>query len=211
MIQFRDISYTYPSSPIPTFENISFHIERGECVGLLGPSGSGKSTLASVAAGFIFPTTGQIIIDGSIATGKPSRKIILLNQENDLFPWQTVWKHIEFATQEKNSFRVQKLIDLVQLQGSEHKYPYQLSGGMKKRLSLARALAVNPAILILDEAFSSLDNELKSVLYADLKKIWKEIGTTILLITHDREDVNHFAQRIFTFCGKPAHLTSSEV
>lgn len=211
MIRLQGITYQYPSSLIPTIENVSFHIGRGECVGLLGPSGSGKSTLASIAAGFVIPKAGEVVVDGAVTTGKPSRKIMLLNQESDLFPWQTVISHIRFAQAVKDAVQIQKLINLVQLQGNEHKYPNQLSGGMKKRLSLARALAVNPAVLILDEAFSSLDSGLKSVLYADLKRIWEEIGTTILLITHDIDDVNHFAQRIFKLCGKPAHLIEHEM
>ena len=196
MIQFKNISHNYElNSESLVLKNVSFSIEEGECVGLTGPSGSGKSTLAYIAAGHISPESGRIIVDGKDRTGRQSREVFLIHQESDLFPWQRVRRQISFAMGQKDEKRVASLIDLVKLSGFEGYFPNQLSGGMKKRLAIARALAVNPKLLILDEAFSSLDSNLKMDLYSDLKRIWEMTGTTILLITHDYRDLENLANR----------------
>lgn len=196
MIQFKNISHNYElNSEFLVLKNVSFSIEDGECVGLTGPSGSGKSTLAYIAAGHISPVSGRIIVDGKDRTGRQGREVFLIHQESDLFPWQRVRRQISFAMGQKDEKRVASLIDLVKLSGFEGYFPNQLSGGMKKRLAIARALAVNPKLLILDEAFSSLDSNLKMDLYSDLKRIWEITGTTILLITHDYKDLENLANR----------------
>jgi ABC-type nitrate/sulfonate/bicarbonate transport system ATPase subunit len=196
MIQFKNISHNYGlNSEALVLKNVSFSIEDGECVGLTGPSGSGKSTLAYIAAGHIPPASGRIIVDGKDRTGRQSREVFLIHQESDLFPWQKVKRQISFAMGRKDEKRVASLINLVKLSGFEGYFPNQLSGGMKKRLAIARALAVNPKLLILDEAFSSLDSNLKMDLYSDLKRIWEITGTTILLITHDYKDLENLANR----------------
>jgi len=151
--------------------------------------------LAYIAAGHIPPASGRIIVDGKDRTGRQSREVFLIHQESDLFPWQKVRRQISFAMGQKDEKRVASLIDLVRLSGFEGYFPNQLSGGMKKRLAIARALAVNPKLLILDEAFSSLDSNLKMDLYSDLKRIWEITGTTILLITHDYKDLENLANR----------------
>jgi ABC-type nitrate/sulfonate/bicarbonate transport system ATPase subunit len=176
-------------------DDVSFSIDRGECVGLTGPSGCGKSTLAHIGAGYIRPERGRVLIDGQDFTHRPSRNVFLLHQENDLFPWQNVTRQIMFALERPDPARAAELIALVKLTGSENLHPGQLSGGMKKRLALARGLAVNPRLLILDESFSSLDASLKLELYTDLRQIWRTTRTTILLITHDSGDLENLATR----------------
>jgi len=196
MITFDRISHRYPGKDgKPVLENISFSIERGECVGLTGPSGCGKSTLAHIAAGFILPEQGRVLVEGIDLTGRPNRNVFMIHQESDLFPWQRVRKQIAFAMEKPDDQKVKELISLVKLNGFSHYFPGQLSGGMKKRLALARALAVNPKLLILDESFSSLDSNLKLELYQDLRKIWQQTRTTILLITHDSRDLENLAHR----------------
>ena len=197
MIQFQNISHRYhdKAGGNLVLEGISFAVTKGECVGLTGPSGSGKSTLAHIGAGHIKPDSGKILVDGDDFTGIPNRKVFLIHQESDLFPWQKVRKQISFAMDKPSTQKVAELIELVKLTGSEEFYPNQLSGGMKKRLALARSLAVNPKLLILDESFSSLDSNLKLELYEDLRQIWQKTNTTILLITHDSRDLENLAHR----------------
>jgi ABC-type nitrate/sulfonate/bicarbonate transport system ATPase subunit len=196
MIEFRQISHRYPDSADELLlREISFTIAPGECVGLTGPSGCGKSTLAHIGAGHITPASGQVVVDGVDLTSRPSRQVFLIHQEPDLFPWQKVKKQVEFALGQADAGRVAALLALVKLSGFEEYYPRQLSGGMKKRLALARALAVNPRLLVLDESFSSLDSNLKTELYEDLRCIWRETSATILLITHDSRDLENLAHR----------------
>ncbi|UCG38404.1 MAG: ATP-binding cassette domain-containing protein [bacterium] len=196
MIRFRDISHEYDSGKGGRIlEGISFSIEQGECVGLTGPSGCGKSTLALIGAGHLAPSSGEVTVNGERTTGRPGRHVFLIHQESDLFPWLRVGRQIAFALNGTCRYTVAELVSLVKLTGFEGYYPNQLSGGMRKRLALARALAINPKLLILDESFGSLDQELKASLFRDLKEIWALTGTTILLITHDAGDLENFVQR----------------
>jgi NitT/TauT family transport system ATP-binding protein len=196
MIEFQDICHRFTQEKNgDILRNISMTIHQGECVGLTGPSGCGKSVLANIAAGHIVPSSGRIVVDGTDLTGLPSRKVLLIHQESDLFPWLKVKKQISFVMHNKNSKTIDELLALVGLKSYSGYYPIELSGGMKKRLALARALAVNPKLLILDETFSSLDSKLKRVLHRELKQIWETTKTTILMITHDSKDLENLAQR----------------
>lgn len=208
MIEFQHISHRYPGRDGGlVLEDISFTIDRGECVGLTGPSGCGKSTLAHIGAGHIAPAGGSILVDGIDLTSRPSRQVFLIHQEPDLFPWQKVKKQVAFAMRSPDSRRIAELLALVRLTGFEEYYPAELSGGMKKRLALARALAVNPRLLVLDESFSSLDSNLKGELYDDLRRIWREVGATILLITHDSRDLDNLANReVRLSAAKPTRI-----
>jgi NitT/TauT family transport system ATP-binding protein len=132
----------------------------------------------------------------------------MIHQEPDLFPWQKVAKQVAFAMAEPDKRKAAELLSLVKLRGFENFYPGQLSGGMKKRLALARALAVDPELLILDESFSSLDSDLKNELYRDLRLIWQKTGTTILLITHQANDLANLAHReIRLSAAKPTRIS----
>jgi ABC-type nitrate/sulfonate/bicarbonate transport system ATPase subunit len=196
MIQFNNICHNYNKRGKElVVQDITFSIAKGECVGLTGPSGCGKSTIANIAAGHIRPVEGKIIVDGNDLTGKPKRRGFLIHQESDLFPWLKVKNQVSFALKIKNESKVDKLLSLVKLSKYQNYYPNELSGGMKKRLAIARALAVNPKLLILDESFGSLDSNLKLELYTELKEIWEKTKTTILLITHDSKDLENLAQR----------------
>lgn len=193
MIEIKNITHFFKGKNTPVISDVSLRIENKERVVLTGISGVGKSTLANIIAGHIKPAKGKIIIDEEDVTNKPSKKIILINQESDLFPWLTVYKQVEsvLKNDKDSEYRRQKIhhvLKMVKLVGNEQKYPHELSGGMKKRVSLARALAVNPKLLILDETFSSLDHCLKSQLIDDLVRMLDETGSSVLLITHDRND-----------------------
>ena len=198
MIRIENLTHFFDDNSM-ILNNISFSIKKGEFVALTGPSGIGKSTIANIIAGFVKPMEGRVFISDNDVTGSPSKKVILLNQESDLFPWQNVDNHLLFVLKDKNKkdkHSIKKeLLNLVKLEGSEKKYPHQLSGGMKKRLSLARAMAANPELIILDETFTSLDSNLKRSLYTELKRIWESKETTILIITHDSSDIKSLVQK----------------
>ncbi len=208
MFEFRKISHTFGGNTgAPVLADISFKIREGECVGLTGPSGCGKSTLAQIGAGFVTPSSGEVLVEGRNLTSTPSRAVALIHQESDLFPWLKVEKQILFAQHKSDTSKARELISLVKLSGFEKYYPNQLSGGMKKRLALARGLAINPKLLILDESFSSLDANLKYDLYRDLRLIWERTKTTILLITHDSKDLQNLAHReVRLSAGKPTRI-----
>lgn len=193
-VEVKNISFAFvPGEPV--LENVSFEIKPGECLGIQGPSGCGKSTLAQIIAGHLKPQSGEILLDGRSVTAKPQRSLFLVHQDSDLFPWLNVERQIAFGMKTSNPAKVAELIRLTKLTGFEKYYPNQLSGGMKKRLSIARALAVNPQLIIFDESFNSLDFELRTEIFRDLKEIWKSTKTTILLISHDPRDIQEIAQR----------------
>ena len=194
MIEIQNISHSYNNDDF-IIKNFSLNIKKGESIGLTGPSGCGKSSLAHIISGYITPSFGSILINGKDYTGQPSRNIFLISQESDLFPWQKVRRQVEFSLEKKNARKVNEILAMVKLERYENYYPFQLSGGMKKRLSLARALAVNSKLLILDEAFVSLDNDLRNNLYCELRRIWQTTETTILVITHDSIDLENLVQK----------------
>jgi NitT/TauT family transport system ATP-binding protein len=189
----RNLSFSFPGKP-PLFEGLSFQISNGQCLGVSGPSGCGKSTLAQILAGHLHPTSGSVSVAGQQVI-RPSRDVFLVHQDADLFPWLTTEKQILFGMGQPNSERAKDLIALTKLTGFDKYFPHQLSGGMKKRLSIARALAVNPKLLIFDESFGSLDFELRMELFKDLKQIWRETKTTIVLISHDPRDLEQMAEK----------------
>lgn len=190
MISVQNISHSFQH--LDVLKNISFNIPQGGFITITGPSGCGKSTLAKIIAGHINPSSGNIYLENQNITGLANKNIFLVHQESDLFPWLTVWNQIKIAQKTSTPREIQALIDLVKLTGFEHYYVKNLSGGMKKRLAIARSLAANPKLVILDEAFSSLDKTLREELSEELKNIWKKTNTTICLITHDEFDISHF-------------------
>lgn len=196
MIEAAGLTYHYPSAPDrPVVRDVSWQIKAGECWVLTGPSGSGKSTLARLLAGFLRPQAGSVRVEGADRTAQPSRDVLVIHQDSDLFPWQRARRQIQFAQRSGAPDRSAELLKLVKLEGFADYYPAQLSGGMKKRLALARALAAQPKLLILDEAFSSLDRPLRAELIGDLRRIWETTRISLLFITHDDPDFAGFQPR----------------
>lgn len=207
MITIKNISYYYPSSKSKNedmiFSNLSFEIKKSEFVSILGKSGCGKTTLANILAGYIKPISGEILINNNVIN-KPGKNRILVNQENDLFDWITVVGNISIGT--NNLLKINKYLKLVDLDQCKYEYPSHLSGGMKKKLSLARALAVDPDFLILDEPFSSLDYHTRRSLHLELDKIFTVTEKTIFLVTHDIEEAIFLSDRIIVVGGKPTSI-----
>jgi len=194
---------------LPVLENIDLEVNDGEFVCLLGPSGCGKSTLLSAMAGFLKPTSGAIRIDGEIVHGPDPRRIFVF-QERGVFPWLTVEGNIGFGlsrlSRSERAERVDYYIRMVGLKGFEKSYPHELSGGMKQRVEVARALAVNPDVMFLDEPFGALDSITRMIMRGELLRIWQAERKTILFVTHDIDEAVQLADRVVVMSARPGRI-----
>ena len=190
-------------------EKVSLEVAEGEFLCVLGPSGCGKSTLLNTIAGFLSPTGGRVTIDGEVVTGPDPRRIFVF-QERGVFPWLSVEGNIGFGlfkvSAEERARRIAYYIKLVGLQGFEKAYPQELSGGMKQRLEVARALAVNPDMLFLDEPFGALDSITRLIMRGELLRIWEAEKKTIIFVTHDIEEAVQLADRVVVMSARPAKI-----
>jgi NitT/TauT family transport system ATP-binding protein len=193
----------------PVLQDINLDVGDGEFLCLLGPSGCGKSTLLNTMAGFLSPTNGQITVDGEAVRGPDPRRIFVF-QERGVFPWLTVEGNIEFGLfklpRQERERRVVHYIQMVGLKGFEKSYPPELSGGMKQRLEVARALAVNPDMLFLDEPFGALDSITRLIMRGELLRIWQAERKTIIFVTHDIDEAVQLADRVVVMSARPAHI-----
>jgi ABC-type nitrate/sulfonate/bicarbonate transport system ATPase subunit len=194
---------------ISVLENINLAVADGEFVCLLGPSGCGKSTLLNTMAGFLSPTSGEVRVDNEIVQGPDPRRIFVF-QERGVFPWLTVEGNIAFGlanlTREERERRIAHYVQMVGLQGFEKAYPSELSGGMKQRLEVARALAVNPDMLLLDEPFGALDSITRLTMRHELLRIWQAERKTIVFVTHDIDEAVQLADRVVVMSARPASI-----
>ena len=201
--------FTRDGKSTSVLNDISLTVAEGEFVCLLGPSGCGKSTLLSTMAGFLFPTSGTITIDGEVVHGPDPRRIFVF-QERGVFPWLTVEGNIAFGLfhlpPAERQQRVSHYIKMVGLEGFEKAYPPALSGGMKQRLEVARALAVNPDMLFLDEPFGALDSITRLVMRGELLRIWQAERKTIIFVTHDIDEAVQLADRVVVMSARPATI-----
>jgi ABC-type nitrate/sulfonate/bicarbonate transport system ATPase subunit len=188
---------------------VTLEVGDGEFLCLLGPSGCGKSTFLNIMAGFLRPTSGHVTVDGEMVTGPDPRRIFVF-QERGVFPWLTVEGNIAFglfrlprAVREE---RIAHYVNLVGLQGFEKAYPQELSGGMKQRLEVARALAVNPDMMFLDEPFGALDSITRLVMRGELLRIWDAERKTIIFVTHDIDEAVQLADRVVVMSARPARI-----
>jgi len=206
-IENLGMSFVDNGRTVRVFENIDLNVGEGEFVCILGPSGCGKSTLLNIVGGFIRPTSGTVLIDGEHVSGPDPRRIFVF-QERGVFPWLTVEGNIGFGlfklSKQERRERIRHYLKMVGLDGFENAYPQELSGGMKQRLEVARALAVNPDMLILDEPFGALDSITRLVMRGELLRIWQSERKTILFVTHDIEESVQLADRIVVMSARPA-------
>ncbi|HEY6817252.1 MAG TPA: ABC transporter ATP-binding protein [Croceibacterium sp.] len=191
---------------------VSFEVADGEFVAIVGPSGCGKSTLLNLIAGFERPDSGTISVDGVPVTG-PSRNGIMISQHGSVFPWLTVQQNVMFGltgdSQAEQTERAHRYIEMVGLSGFEAAYPHELSGGMLKRVEIARALVVKPEILYMDEPFSALDALMSLRMQTELRRILDEERHTVLLITHDVEEAIYLADRILVLSARPTTIQTA--
>jgi NitT/TauT family transport system ATP-binding protein len=192
-------------------DNITLTFERGRIVALVGRSGCGKTTLLRIAHGLVHPTHGSVLVDGVTVT-KPDHRRGLIFQQPNLLPWRTALENAAFGLRMRHAPRpVQRQIALENLQlvglvGFEHHYPYQLSGGMQQRVGIARALAIDPEILLMDEPFGGLDAQTKEQLQEELLRIHGKTGKTIVFVTHDLDEAVYLSDRVVVLSSRPARV-----
>ncbi|HTD54350.1 MAG TPA: ABC transporter ATP-binding protein [Silvibacterium sp.] len=203
------MSFTRDGVSLPVLDDINLEVGKGEFLCLLGPSGCGKSTLLSTIAGFLSPTSGEVKIDGETVRGPDPRRIFVF-QERGVFPWLTVEGNIGFGLfklpRSERERRIAHYIKMVGLEGFEKSYPSELSGGMKQRLEVARALAVNPDMLFLDEPFGALDSITRLIMRGELLRIWEAERKTIIFVTHDIDEAVQLADRVAVMSARPGRV-----
>lgn len=213
MLTIKDLSFFYPTAdkPLWVLNDINLTIRPGEFVCLIGPSGCGKTTLLYTIAGLLKPTTGEILLDGQKNTG-PSSKKAMVFQDATLLPWRNVWGNLAYGLEtqrieksEKEN-RVQHYLKMVGLANFVEYYPHQLSGGMKQRVNLARALACEPEILLLDEPFASLDAQTREKMGQELLSIWQKTKKTFIFVTHQISEALFLADRVIILSGRPGRI-----
>jgi NitT/TauT family transport system ATP-binding protein len=213
-ITVERVSHTYRpprGRAVLALEEVSLAIAPREFVALLGPSGCGKSTLLYLIGGFLPVENGAIRIEGTpIAGPGPDRGVVF--QHFALFPWRTVRANVRYGLEklglarEEQERRAQAYIELVGLKGFEESFPSQLSGGMKQRAALARTLAVDPKMLLMDEPFGALDAQTRSLMQAELYDIWRRTPKTVLFVTHDVQEAVRLAQRVLVMSARPGRI-----
>jgi NitT/TauT family transport system ATP-binding protein/sulfonate transport system ATP-binding protein len=207
-LRIESVSRTFPGvaggPPTRALERTDLGVEDNDFIAILGPSGCGKSTLLRIVAGLDRPTTGGVVLDGqAVARPGPDRGMVF--QSYTLFPWLTVRENVLFGSL-SNESKAEKLIEQVGLRGFENHYPKMLSGGMQQRTALARALANDPKILLLDEPFGALDNQTRSLMQELLLGIWEADRKTVLFVTHDIDEAIFMANRVAVMSARPGRI-----
>ena len=213
MLTVENLNKTYISqgSETPALVDINLSIAEGEFICLLGPSGCGKSTLLKIIAGLIPATSGRIAINGKAVSGPgPERAVVF--QDYALFPWMTVRDNVEFGLEARKLPPAERrqvssrLLKVVGLSDFAERFPHQLSGGMKQRVSIARALAVDPSLLLMDEPFGALDAQTRQLLQDELLRIWREYRKTVVFVTHSIEEAIYLSDRIAVMTARPGRI-----
>jgi NitT/TauT family transport system ATP-binding protein len=195
---------------VRALDGIDLRVEPEEFVAVLGPSGCGKSTLLNLVAGLLAPSAGAIWLDGDLPAGRTATAMVF--QEFALFPWRTVQANVELGLEElgvpppERERRARTFIELTGLAGYESRYPHQLSGGMRQRVGIARALAVEPAVLLMDEPFSALDAQTRQLMQEELLGIWQRTRQTILYVTHNIHEAVYMADRVVVLSRRPGRV-----
>lgn len=193
---------------VPVLEEVSIEVARGELVGLIGPSGCGKSTLLNIIARLVKPSRG------AISCADPSLKVAYVFQQPRLLPWRSVLGNVEYGLESQGGrsaarARACEALRLVNLDGHEDKYPHELSGGMQQRVALARGLAIDPGLFLLDEPFGALDALTRSYLQEELLGIVRSTGTTTVLVTHDIDEALILADRVLVMSSRPGRIKAT--
>ena len=207
------IFQTLKGDTVEAIHDLSFAVGDNEFVSIVGPSGCGKSTCLYIIAGFIAPTTGRVLVDDRPVTAPgPDRGVVF--QEYALFPWRTVEDNIAYGLEEKGLPReevrriTQRYVRRMGLEGFQSKYPRELSGGMKQRVALARTLAYEPDVLLMDEPFGALDAQTRELQQDELLAIWREKKKTVLLVTHSVEEAVYLSEKVVVMTTRPGRIKS---
>jgi NitT/TauT family transport system ATP-binding protein len=207
--------YQADSNEVTALTGVSLDIQKGEFISLLGPSGCGKTTLLRIVADLLKSTSGEVLIEGnSPEMARRNRKYGMVFQSPVLYEWRTVRKNIELPLElmkvkkEDRKARADKMLDLVGLTKFADHYPHQLSGGMQQRVGIARALAIRPEILLMDEPFSALDEFTREKLHEDLLRIWSKTNKTVLFVTHNIAEAVFLSDRVCVLSPHPGRLSA---
>ncbi|SFB58228.1 NitT/TauT family transport system ATP-binding protein [Cohnella sp. OV330] len=210
--EVRGVSKVYGgATPTETLSNIDLTIEDGEFLSILGPSGCGKSTLLEILAGLQLPTSGEVWFGGAKLKGPGIERGVVF-QDPSLYPWRSVAKNVQLGLEMRGVAKgerredAQRYLDLVGLKGFEHKYPHHLSGGMKQRAGLARALANGPEVLLMDEPFGAVDHLTRLQLQDDLLRIWEAEKKTVVFVTHDVSEAVFLGDRVVLLSPRPGRI-----
>jgi NitT/TauT family transport system ATP-binding protein len=213
-LTIRDLrkSFAAPGGTTVALAGVNLEIARGSFVSIIGPSGCGKSTLLQIMAGLVGPTAGSVFLDGRKVDDPPPSVIYVFQQyTRSLFPWKTVERNVAYGLENRERLsrqaiadRTREIIALVKLTGFERHYPWQLSGGMQQRVAIARALACHPDVLLMDEPFSAVDALTRVGLQELVRKLWRELGLTVVFVTHDVDEGVYLATRVVALSRAPA-------
>lgn len=217
LIEVRGVSAGYENKRQKTrliaLRDVELDVYRGEFIAIVGPSGCGKTTLINMIAGFMKPLEGTIRVDGKVVTGPgPDRTMVF--QDYAVLPWRTVYSNVKFAlenrhprpSKESMQERIGRALELVSLTGFEKSYPYELSGGMRQRVGIARALVSDPEILLMDEPFGAVDAMTREAMQAEFEKIIAETGQTVVFITHSIDEALTLADRVVMVSHRPGRV-----
>jgi NitT/TauT family transport system ATP-binding protein len=207
----RSIRSQPEAAVLTALDDLSLDVAAGEFLTLVGPSGSGKTTLLDLLAGLSRPTSGKVLVDGKEVSG-PGQDRAVVFQQYALFPWRTASANVSIGLENRGLSRkdraatASKYLDLVGLAGFEDRYPHELSGGMKQRVAIARSLAYEPDVLLMDEPFAALDAQTREQLQDELLRIWQATGKTIVFITHGIDEAVYLGQRVAVLSARPGRL-----
>lgn len=217
LIEIRGVSAGYENKRAKTrliaLRDVFLDVRRGEFLAIVGPSGCGKTTLINMIAGFMKPLEGTIRVDGKVVTGPgPDRTMVF--QDYAVLPWRTVYSNVKFALENRHprpskaamAERIGRALELVSLTGFEKSYPYELSGGMRQRVGIARALVSDPEILLMDEPFGAVDAMTREAMQAEFEKIIAETGQTVVFITHSIDEALTLADRVVLVSHRPGRV-----
>jgi NitT/TauT family transport system ATP-binding protein len=206
-----DLIYETLDGSVDAVDSVSIHVEPGEFVSIVGPSGCGKSTLLNAVAGFLKPTHGSVAVDGEEVDG-PSADRGMVFQQYSLFPWKTVRENVEFGLKMRGMDRYKReaaartLLGLSGLLAFENQYPDRLSGGMKQRVGIVRALATGPKVLLLDEPFGALDAQTRVIMQQILTNMWQRLKISVLFVTHDIDEAIFLSDRVYCMTARPGTI-----
>ena len=210
-VEHFGLCYDTAEGSVLAVDDVSLDVVPGEFVSIIGPSGCGKSTLLNALAGFLQPTSGSVRVDGEAIT-KPGADRGMVFQQHSLFPWKTVRENVEFGLKMKGVSRARRsqaartLLGLAGLSAFADHYPERLSGGMRQRVGIVRALATGPRILLLDEPFGALDAQTRSIMQQILTNIWQQLRTSVLFVTHDIDEAIFLSDRVYVMTARPGRI-----